>query len=71
MKIGKLDTAALGRPIVVAEMSANHLGRLERALEIIDAAAGSGADAVKIQTYRADTSCAFCRLRLRSLHLHA
>lgn len=55
MKIGKLDTAALGRPIVVAEMSANHLGRLERALEIIDAAAGSGADAVKIQTYRADT----------------
>ena len=55
MKIGKLDTAALGRPIVVAAMSANHLGRLERALEIIDAAAGSGADAVKIQTYRADT----------------
>ena len=55
MKIGKLDTASLGRPIIVAEMSANHLGRLERALEIIDAAAGSGADALKIQTYRADT----------------
>jgi len=42
-------------PYVIAEMSANHNGDLQRALEIIDRAKASGADAVKIQTYTADT----------------
>lgn len=42
-------------PLVVAEMSGNHNQSLERALEIIDAAAASGAHALKIQTYTADT----------------
>jgi pseudaminic acid synthase len=42
-------------PIFVAEVSANHLGSKARALEIIDAAAESGATAVKFQTYTADT----------------
>jgi N-acetylneuraminate synthase len=42
-------------PFVIAELSANHLGRLDRALEAIDAAAEAGADAVKFQTYTPDT----------------
>lgn len=40
---------------VVAEMSGNHNGDLDRALEIVDAVAESGAQAIKIQTYTADT----------------
>ena len=49
---------AIGRthpPYVICELSANHNGRIERALELIGAAAETGADAVKIQTYTPDT----------------
>ena len=42
-------------PFVIAEMSGNHNQSLERALEIVDAAAKTGAHALKIQTYTADT----------------
>lgn len=42
-------------PLIVAEMSGNHNKSLERALEIVEAAAKSGAHALKIQTFTADT----------------
>ncbi len=45
-----------GQPVfIVAEMSGNHNQDIKRALKIIDAAADAGADAVKLQTYTADT----------------
>ena len=53
--IGDRVVDASTPPFVIAELSANHLGSKQRALEIIRAAAEAGADAVKLQHYTAST----------------
>jgi pseudaminic acid synthase len=55
IKIGDLSVGPGFPPLIVAELSGNHNGSLARALEIVDAIARSGAQAVKLQTYTADS----------------
>jgi pseudaminic acid synthase len=44
-------------PFIVAELSANHLGSLKRALDIVEAAADAGADGLKVQTWTPGRMC--------------
>lgn len=53
---------------IIAEMSANHAGKLENALEIVRQAAKAGADCVKIQTYTADTITIDCDNEYFQIH---
>lgn len=54
-KIGNRHVGDGHRPFIIAEMSGNHNQSLQRALEIVDTAAETGVDAIKLQTYTADT----------------
>ena len=55
IKVGKRFIGPEYPPFIIAEMSGNHNQSLDRALEIVDAAASAGAHALKIQTYTPDT----------------
>lgn len=58
--IGKRIIGKTYPSFIIAEMSGNHNGNLERALEIVDKAAETGVDAIKLQTYTADTITLDC-----------
>ncbi|EGG93075.1 N-acylneuraminate-9-phosphate synthase [gamma proteobacterium IMCC1989] len=53
--IGQLTIGENHPPVIIGELSGNHNGSLERALEIVDAMATAGAQILKLQTYTADT----------------
>lgn len=55
MKIGNREVGRKCAPFIIAEMSGNHNQSLERALDIVEAAAKAGAHGLKLQTYTADT----------------
>jgi N-acetylneuraminate synthase len=60
MKINQKGIGPSHPPFIIAELSANHNGSLERALATIDEAQRCGADAIKLQTYTADTMTIDC-----------
>ena len=60
IKIAGRSIGAAYSPYVIAELSANHNGKLETALLIIEEAKKAGADAVKLQTYKPDTITLNC-----------
>lgn len=55
VKIGKYLIGDSHKPFIIAEMSGNHNQSLDKALAIVDAVAATGAHALKLQTYTADT----------------
>ena len=60
MKIGNFSIGSASRVFIIAELSANHNGSIETAIETIKAAKRAGADCIKFQTYTADTITIDC-----------
>ena len=68
MQINNRVISSKNTPYIIAELSANHNGNIERAFTSIDAAKKAGADAVKIQTYTADTMTIPCEMQEFQIH---
>jgi pseudaminic acid synthase len=60
MQIGRFNLKAKNQTVIIAELSANHGHKLSIAIETIRAAKRAGADAIKLQTYTADTLTIDC-----------
>ena len=60
MKIGTFQIDKTSKVFIIAELSANHNGSMDVALETIKAAKRAGADCIKLQTYTADTLTIDC-----------
>ena len=58
--IGGKEIGEENEAYIIAEMSGNHNGDIDRALRIVEAAAESGVDGIKLQTYTADTITLDC-----------
>ena len=59
----KIDNRTISKnfsPYIIAELSANHGGSIDKALKSIESAKNAGADAIKIQTYNADSMTIEC-----------
>ena len=55
IQVGNFTIGEGHRPFIIAEMSGNHNQSLDRAIQLVDAAADAGVHALKLQTYTADT----------------